>query len=188
MISLEKRKRHITKDIFIIILSVIVTIILQKTGALADVIRSTAQLGALGSFLAGIFFTSIFTITPAGAVLAGLVQEQSLLQVAVFGALGAVIGDLIIYLYVKDALASDIIEIVNRSKNKRFLHFIHLRIWRYLTPLLGAIVVASPLPDEQGLAMMGLSKTKTFVLIPISFTFNFIGIIIIALTVGHLKL
>jgi len=41
--------------------------------------------------------------------------------------------------------------------------------------------VISPLPDELGLAMMGLSKMKTSLFIPISFILNSLGILAIGL-------
>lgn len=184
MTSIASRKNHIWKDFYILVLSIICTIILVKTGAMNTVVYSASNFGIIGIFIVGIFFTSIFTITPAGVVLASLAQSEPLLQVAVFGAIGAVVGDLLIYLYLKDTLAADILYIVHKNRNKVLKQFFHLRIWRWLTPLLGAIVIASPLPDELGLAMMGLSKMKTFILIPISFTFNFVGIILVALALS----
>lgn len=182
--SKKARKAHIINDIFIIVLSIIVTIILVRTGAMDRLVSSTQSLGILGSFIAGIFFTSIFTITPAGVALAFLTQTEPLLQVAVVGAAGAVIGDLLIFLFIKDTFAPDVIYLVHHVKSATLRSLLRLKLWRWLTPLLGAIVIASPLPDELGLAMMGLARTSPFVLIPISFTFNFIGIILIALALG----
>ncbi|MCR4334297.1 MAG: hypothetical protein NUV47_01025 [Patescibacteria group bacterium] len=186
MTSTSYHKKHIWKDFYILILSIVCTVILVKTGALNMVAYSTTNLGILGIVIVGIFFTSIFTITPAGVVLGYLVQSESLLQVAVFGAIGAVIGDVLIYLYLKDTLASDILYLMKKNKNKVLRHFFHLRIWRWLTPLLGAIIIASPLPDELGLAMMGISKMRTILLIPISFTFNVIAIALIASAIGQM--
>jgi len=58
---------------------------------------------------------------------------------------------------------------------------LHLRLFRWSMVLFGALVIASPLPDEIGLAMMGLSKVKTLLFIPISFSLNAFGILIIGL-------
>ncbi len=185
MTTISSRKQHIIRDLFFIALSIAMTAILVLTGAMEKIVASTSDLGIPGIFIAGIFFTSMFTLTPAGLVLAGLAAHEPILQVAVIGAAGAVIGDLFIYLYVKDALAPDIFYIVGKTHDRRIRHFFHLRIWRWLTPLLGAIVIASPLPDELGLAMMGLSKTRSFLLIPISFTCNFIAILLIGLAINH---
>ena len=58
---------------------------------------------------------------------------------------------------------------------------IFLRIFRWLIAFLGALIIASPLPDELGLTMMGFSKIKTSLFIPISFLLNSLGILIIGL-------
>lgn len=56
-----------------------------------------------------------------------------------------------------------------------------LRIFRWSIAFLGALVIASPLPDELGLMMLGFSKIKTSFFVPISFLLNFLGILVIGL-------
>ena len=46
--------------------------------------------------------------------------------------------------------------------------------------MLGAAIIASPLPDEIGLSLMGMSKTRVAVLIPVSFAMNALGICLLA--------
>lgn len=178
--------RRITRDFYVLVLSIVATAILFKTGALETVVAQSLNIGPAGAFITGIFFTSIFTIAPAGVVLALFALHQPALSVVFFGALGAVVGDLVIYLYIKDTLAPDIYYVVHKVKDKRIRHFFHLRMWRWLTPFVAALIIASPLPDEIGLAMMGLSRTSLFVMIPISFTFNFLSVLAIVLAVTHL--
>ena len=52
---------------------------------------------------------------------------------------------------------------------------------RGLLFLLGGLIIASPLPDELGISLFGFSKAKTSWFVPLSFTFNFIGIVLIGL-------
>ena len=59
------------------------------------------------------------------------------------------------------------------------MKILHLKFFKWLIPFMGALVVASPLPDEIGLAMMGFSKIRTSLFIPISFLLNFLGILVI---------
>jgi len=42
-------------------------------------------------------------------------------------------------------------------------------------------VVASPIPDELGLAMMGLSKMRTSLFVPVSLVMNSAGILLVGL-------
>jgi uncharacterized membrane protein YdjX (TVP38/TMEM64 family) len=51
--------------------------------------------------------------------------------------------------------------------------------------VLGAIIIASPLPDEMGVGLMGISKLKTSQFILLSFVLNAIGIFIVV-TAGSL--
>ncbi len=140
----------------------------------------------LATFIGGFFFTSAFTIAPAAFVLAALAKTVSPFWLAFWGACGALCGDLTIFLFVKDRFAKDIVDVVKISKAKKFLHFFKKGFFRWLSPLIGAIIIASPLPDEVGITMMGLSKTRTSLLIPISFCMNFLAVLLIAKVAGAL--
>ena len=179
-----KKNNHnnLKRDAGIIVLSIFVAILLVKTGTLEEIIRLTNGPAFLNSFVAGLFFTSIFTTAPAIVTLGKIAQSSgSVWPVVLFGGLGALIGDLVIFRFMRDRIDADILKLVRNSHNKRLRHFVRLKIFRWLTFFLGALVIASPLPDELGLAMMGLSKTKTNILIPVSFIFNSLGILIISL-------
>jgi len=179
---MEKHKNtSIVQNIGIILFSVLVAVILTKTGAVKELLTATKETEIIGSFLAGIFFVSIFTAAPATVALAEIAQSNSILLVAVFGGIGALIGDLIIFRFVKNHISEDITYLINKSKIKRLASVFSLRSFGWLVPFLGALAVASPLPDEIGLTMMGLSKMKMSLFVPLSFFLNFTGILIIGL-------
>jgi hypothetical protein len=46
----------------------------------------------------------------------------------------------------------------------------------WLLPLVGAIIIASPLPDEPGVAMLGISKIRRWVFTVVVFFLNTIGV------------
>lgn len=177
----SNEKNNIMRDLGIIILSIVIAVILAKTGALAGILTSTQEWTVLGSLVAGIFFVSIFTAAPAGVVLFEIAAANSIWEVALFGGIGALIGDLIIFRFIKDSLSEDIHWLIRKTKQERLTSIFHLNLFRWIVPFIGALIVASPLPDEIGLAMMGLSKMKTSVFMPISFTLNFLGILVIGL-------
>jgi hypothetical protein len=169
------------RDLGVVALSIVIAIILAKTGALAGILTSTQEWTVLGSLIAGIFFVSIFTAAPAGVVLFEMAATNSIWEVALFGGIGALIGDLLIFRFIKDSLSEDIHWLIRKTKLERLTSIFRLRLFRWLIPFIGALIVASPFPDEIGLAMMGLSKMKTSVFIPISFALNFLGILTIGL-------
>jgi len=169
------------RDLTIIALSIITAIILAKTEALAGVFAYAQEWKFLGSFLSGMFFVSVFTAAPAAVVLFKIAASNSIWTVAFFGGLGALIGDLLIFRFIRDSLVEDARWFIGKTKQERFISIFQLKLFRRLIPFIGALVVVSPLPDEIGLAMMGLSKMKTAVFIPLSFALNFVGILLVGL-------
>lgn len=178
----SSEKSFILQDIGIIFLSILVAVILVKTKILTSILISTKELELLGSFIAGMFFTSVFTTAPAIATLGEIARANSVLLTAIFGGMGAVVGDLIIFRFVRDKLSGHLIEFVNhQGAGKRIRALFRLRLFRWLTILAGCIIIASPFPDELGISLLGFSKMKTSRFIPLSFTFNTIGIFLIGL-------
>lgn len=169
------------RDLGIIILSIIIAIIVIKTGVLISLLTSTQESKFIGSFVAGIFFVSVFTAAPATVVLAEIAQSNSIFWVAFFGGIGALVGDLIIFRFIKDSLSDDFLYLIKKSKSKKLASIFRLRLFGWLMPFVGALIVASPFPDELGLTMMGLSKMKTSLFIPLSFALNFFGILVVGL-------
>ena len=178
---MDNHKNNLIKDVSIIALSVLIAVILVETGVLINILASSKKLELFGSFIAGMFFTSVFTVAPATVVLVEIARLNSIFWVAILGGAGAMIGDLIIFRFVKNKLSEDILYLLKKSKSERLISIFRLRIFGWLIAFLGALVIASPLPDELGLAMMGLSKIKTSLFIPISFLLNSLGILIIGL-------
>lgn len=182
MKSDERKKRaHFIADVVVIVVSVVFAVILAKTGFINRILVSTLELEFVGSFVAGIFFTSIFTVAPATVILGTIARETSVWLVALCGGLGALLGDFIIFHFVERRLAEDFAYLLQKTDIERFASIFHRRLFRWLFQFVGALVVASPLPDELGLAMMGLSKIRLSLFVPISFFLNSVGILAIGL-------
>ena len=175
MIRRSKARRELAKDLLLVILGVVITIILVKSGALDHIL---AFLGGhvWGSFLSGIFFTSAFTLAPASVTLVRIAESSPAIVVSIFGALGAMCGDLILFLFIRDRFAANLMASLRPSFVKHFASSFHFGFLKWLLPLIGALIIASPLPDELGLGLMGLSKTRIAVLLPVAFVMNALGI------------
>jgi len=173
-------KIFLLQDIAIIILSIILAVILVKTDALIKILTSAKELELLGSFIAGIFFTSIFTTAPAIVTLGEIAQTNSIISTALLGAMGAVIGDLIIFQFIRSRFSHHLPELsAYRSIKQKVKFMAKLKFFRWLTFLVGGLIIASPLPDELGISILGFSKMKVSWFIAISLVFNFIGILLI---------
>jgi len=178
----RKPHRFLPQDIAIILFSLIVAAVLVKTGALVEILTATSESRFWGSFIAGAFFTSIFTTAPAIVALGEIAGANSVFETALIGALGAVFGDMLIFRFVRDRFSEHLVEITRHAKGwRRFRALFRTRLFRRLTFLAGGLIIASPFPDELGISLLGFSKVKFSSFILLSFAFNFLGILAIGL-------
>lgn len=182
---MNNHQHNLARDFGVIILSVFTAIILAKTGALESIITSTQEVRFIGSFIAGILFVSVFTVAPATVALGEIAQSNSVIAVAIVGGLGALVGDLIIFSFVRTKVSEDFSYLIKISKSEKLISVFKLKLFRWMIPFVGALIIASPLPDEIGVTMMGLSKLKTAFFIPLSFVLNSAGILIIGIIVKN---
>lgn len=178
---MDNHRSDLIRDLGTIILSILVAVILAKTGALEGLMTSTQGMRFIGSFIAGIFFVSVFTAAPATVALGEIAQSNSVITTAILGGFGALVGDLIIFRFVKDRVSQHFSYLVRVSKSQRIVSIFKLKLFRWMIPFIGALIIASPLPDEIGVTMLGLSKMKNSYFILLSFILNSAGILIIGL-------
>ena len=184
----KAKKKIFLHDIALITLSVLVAVVLAQTDVLVNILTSSEKLEYLGTFIAGMFFTSIFTTAPAIATLGEISQVHGILPTAIVGALGSVVGDILIFRFIRDRLSEHIVELLGHpSVFRRFRVLFKRRTFYWFTFLLGGIVLASPLPDELGISLLGLSKTSTIYFIAMSYVFNVIGIFTIGTIASSLQ-
>lgn len=175
------RAPFIVRDIYIIAGSIAFAVYLAR----ADVFEQLLSAGfaPIEAVIAGFFFTSLLTIAPAGVALVEMAQVAPLLEVALWGAAGAVVGDLVLFFFVRDAISEDVMSLLRGRWGKKLKALAHTPFLSWAVPVMGALAIASPLPDEIGIAMLGLSKTDLRFLIPVSYAMNFLGILLIGLVV-----
>jgi hypothetical protein len=100
------RPKGLVSDFLLIIASIIIALVLVQSGFLHKFLATSSETAILGSVIAGIFFTSIFTIAIATAALAELSSANNPLMIAFFGALGALLGDSLIFYFFRDSCLS----------------------------------------------------------------------------------
>lgn len=168
------------QDFGLIVLSVIVAILLLKTNVLAQILTSTVEIEFLGSLIAGMFFTSIFTTAPAIVALGEIAQVNGIVTTALWGAAGAVVGDLLIFRFVRDRFSVHLVELAKQNgTGRRIAALLKFRLFHWMTFVAGGLIIASPFPDELGISLLGFSKMPLSYFIPLSYTFNFLGILAI---------
>jgi hypothetical protein len=168
-------RHELSKDVAFIVIGAALAGILSWAGVISLLVNFFGG-HEIASFFAGIFFTSAFTIAPAAVALANIAGTIPAFSVAFWGALGAMCGDLILFFFIRDRFAADLMASLRPSVARHILDSFHLGFLKWFSPVLGALIIASPLPDEFGLTLLGLSRTRMLVLMPVSFLMNMLGI------------
>lgn len=168
-------------NVTLLVVSLLVAIILLANGWLGHLTGSLGTLGYIGVFLAGSLFVSTFTIAPAAAVLFEFGQTLDPLLVALVGGVGAALGDYVAYRFIRDRLIAELNPILKALHLYRRIDILHTRYFAWLAPVVGAAIIASPLPDEIGLSLLGLKRMNVPAFLALAFVLNAIGIFIIAL-------
>ena len=139
-------------------------------------------LGYAGTFIAGILFAYGFTAAPATVVFLIMAEHQNIYLASLIGGLGALIGDLLIFSFIRLSFTDEI----ERLSREKMVHYFSDRmpsiIKKYLLPVAAGFIIASPLPDEIGVSMLAASSvisTKIFMLA--SYFLNTAGIFAIYL-------
>lgn len=181
-IVIRKKYRPILWDVVIIFGSVWLAFVLADSHMIVKLIGKSAELGHFGSFVSGMFFTSIFTTPLAIVALSEIASLHGALQTALWAACGAVVGDLVIFHFVRDRFSKHLQSILaHQQPLRRIKKLFHYRFFRYLTFLAGGLIIASPFPDEIGVGLLGFSRVREIYFIPLSFGFNFLGVLAIGL-------
>lgn len=174
-----KRKRQFTIDVVLLIISISFAIWFAETGLTNEVVGFFSFAPIIGVFIAGMFFTSLFTTAPAIVLLGNFAHIIPLPILATVGGFGAMLGDYVIFRFIKGHVSEDIAYLLSFTRKNRFSMIFKTRLFRYFVPFIGALVIASPLPDEIGIVMLGLSKMSSRVFFMLSFTMNAAGIFVI---------
>ncbi len=170
---------HLLKDFSIVLVGILLAIVLVKTGALQQLLVVTQGAVWFASFLAGIFLSSSLTIAIAALALVQLSQHASPFAIAIIGSAGAVVGDVFVFLFIRDTLGGDVAGYMKERKYKKVIRLFHLNSIKWLALIVGVISIALPIPDEFGLTILSLSKVRTMWILPLSFITTFIEILTI---------
>ncbi|MBI5044550.1 MAG: hypothetical protein HZC02_01360 [Candidatus Levybacteria bacterium] len=168
------------KNITLFLISIIIAFIISRFEPFHNFLLSVGDLGYIGAFLAGILFVSTFTVATGAIILLVLAERLSPIEIGIIAGLGAVVGDFTIFRLVKDNLANELKDIYDHiDGNHHFRRVLHTKYFSWTLPVIGAVIIASPLPDEVGVSLMGISKMKTYQFLIVSFILNAIGIFLV---------
>lgn len=178
---MEPARARFVRYLITLIAVLAMTVVLTRAGVFAAAFTALGNAGLAAAVIAGFFFVSIFTVAPAGVALYTLAGEYDPYLVAVLGAVGAVAGDYLLYHFFRDSLFQNIKEAFHLDGRFRIEHVFHSQRFHWFFVLIGAIIIASPIPDEAGLALLGVSNLPARKFVLLAFILDFFGIILITL-------
>lgn len=130
-----------------------------------------------GALLGGLLFISTFTLPTGAIILLGLAKILPPIPLIIIAGLGAVTGDLLIFKFVQKDVTDEITPIYeNLINHSHFKKILHTKYFSWTLPVLGTLILASPLPDELGISLMGLSQITTMKFILVSIASHALGI------------
>lgn len=176
---LEKYRHWKLKNTFLLILSIIVLFYFADSAFVKNIIHEIGSLGFLGAFIAGIFFVSTFTVAPASIVLFYLAKELDPFGVIILAGMGAMLGDYIIFRFFKDKVFEELKPIFMKLGGSHISRLFSTPYFAWLAPVFGAIIIASPFPDEIGIGLLGIAKLKNWQFLVLSLILNSLGIFLI---------
>ncbi|HEY4516704.1 MAG TPA: hypothetical protein VJG64_02055 [Candidatus Paceibacterota bacterium] len=169
------------KNTSLLIVSLAVLFFVADTDVAHSLIRAIGSYGYWGASIAGVFSVSTFTVAPALVILFHLAQEFNPVLVALCAGIGATISDLLIFRFLKDGVFEELKPLYREYGGSHISTLFRTRHFAWLAPVVGALIIASPLPDEIGVALMGLSRIKTWQFVGLSFALNAVGILAVVL-------
>jgi len=176
------------KNLLILLLSIIFAIIFSRFNVLHSFLLNLGSFGYVGAFIAGVLFVSTFTVATGAVILLVLAERLSAVEIGIIAGFGAVLGDFAIFKFVRDGLTDEVREVYEKiDHNNHLLKLLHTKYFSWMFPVFGAIVIASPLPDEIGVSLMGIGKMKTYRFLIFSFVLNAVGIVLVVSASKFLK-
>jgi hypothetical protein len=130
----------------------------------------------VGGLIAGMFSASFFTAGPATVLIIDLARQLDPLPLAVIVGVGAAVGDLLLLLFFEERIFHELRPVFLRLHPKKFRTGRRQKQRRSTVMLLlGTFIITTPLPDEVGIGLLGISHFPKTVLFVICLAVNIAG-------------
>ncbi|MFZ5844967.1 MAG: hypothetical protein ACOY0S_00680 [Patescibacteria group bacterium] len=173
----HRRRKH--KNLLFLLVSLVVAFFLARNATFHNFLLNLNNFGYLGAFFGGMLFVSTFAMPTGAVILFTLAQRLSPLEIGIVAGLGAVVTDMLTFRFAKDDLSDEVKIIYNELGGHHFNKVLYSKYFSWTLPVVGALIIASPLPDELGVSLIGLSQMKVWEFLPLSFLLNATGIFLV---------
>ena len=175
------------KNTILVILGTIVAFVMSQSNGMHEFLMHLGTWGYVGGFVGGILFVSSFTAGIGTVILILLSESLPIFPLSVVAGLGGLLGDFTIYKVVKDDLIKELAPVYKKFGGEIVTKFFKQKRLKWAVAVLGAVIVASPLPDELGISLMGIGGVKTKNFLFITFFLDIIGVFILLTAFSFLR-
>lgn len=165
----------------------LISYFLFQNGSLEEFVGVLKPYALIPELLAGAMYTSVLTTPLAVALFFIIGRYNDPLYIALVAATTAMVVDLTILKFFRYLVFGKRSPIAQNPTFRQMLKA--LRSWHIFAiaaPVLGALIIASPFPDELGIVLLGLSRLKSLQIGFISYLLNALGIYAITYTAHNL--
>jgi hypothetical protein len=118
--------------------------------------------GYFGTFLAGLLYPYALTSAAGTGILLILAKEQNIFLAGVIAGIGALISDIILFLFVTHSFSDEVQKLSKETVVRTINRLISDSIRVYLLATFAYLLIASPLPTEIGILLMTSIRNISF--------------------------
>lgn len=163
-----------------VLISIFIAIFLAFNETFKNWLLHLGSLEYIGALLAGGLFVSSFTAPISIVVIGIMAQNIHPIALGLIGGVGAVMGDYLVFKLVRSNIQNELTTLFGKEETSHIKALLHSKYIAWTLPIIGVFIIASPLPDELGVSLLGISKMSDARFILISYLSNSIGILMIA--------
>ena len=119
-------------------------------------------MGYFGTFLAGLLYPYALTSAAGTGILLIIAKEQNVLLAGVIAGIGALISDIILFLFVTHSFSDELQKLSEETVVRTVNRWIPNSIRVYLLATFAILLIASPLPTEIGILLLTSIRSISF--------------------------
>ena len=173
----QPHKRHTHINLILCGIGLIVTVWLAQGNGLETALSGLGMYRFVVIAAAGILFVTPFTAPIGGLMLSILAKQTPIWQVIALSGASAVAADMTILHALNTELLEEIEDIFNEFHGRKLIHIFHSKMFRWTLPLLVIFIIATPLPDDLAIGLLGISRVSAHRFVLSSYMLNSLGII-----------
>ena len=167
------------KNLLLFVIGLLLAWFFSQNTWFHDFLIGLGRYGYFSAILAGALFVSTFTMATAVLILTTLASSLSPIEIVLLGGVGAVLTDILIFRFAREGIDREIEPIYKQITGGHLKKLLHTKYFGWTLPVLGTLIIMTPLPDELGVSLLSMSKISTEKFIIISWISHTLGMFLL---------